>query len=114
MVAEAAGVGNLTGLAALCLRDSPVMMAALSEAAPANSVVFTFAFADRRIEVTGTAGTATLKTFILDPRTAGLAAALSGKASSVNLHIAGQDQGALSLSGSTKALRAALSPCMSF
>jgi len=113
VVAEAPGAGVLTALSALCLRDRPVMMAALSETAGARSIVFTFAFADRTIEVTGTAATATQKAYLLDPRTEGLAAALSS-AGAVGLQIAGQDQGMLSLNGSTHALRAALSPCFTF
>jgi len=111
-VAEVTGVGSLTKLSVLCLRDRPVMMAALSEATGARTVVFTFAFADRSIDVTGTAGTVSQKTFILDPRTEGLAAALSGNADTVDLRVAGRDQGMLSLKGSTSALRGALSSCM--
>lgn len=114
VVAEGPGTGILTALSALCLRNRPVIMAALSESGGASSVTFAFMFADHKVEVAGVAGTATQKTYILDPRTAGLAAALSGDAASVNLHIAGKDQGMLSLNGSTKALRDALSPCLTF
>ena len=114
VVAAGPGTGILTALSALCLRDRPVIMAALSESAGAAAVPFGFVFADRRIEVTGVAGTDTQKTYILDPGMAGLAAALSGDAAAVGLQIAGKDQGMLSLSGSTRALRAALSPCLTF
>ena len=89
-------------------------MAALSESAGASSVTFSFVFADHKVEVAGIAGTATQKTFILDPRTDGLAAALSGNEAGAGLKIAGKDQGVLSLNGSTKALREALSPCLKF
>ena len=114
VIAEGPGVGRLEALTALCLRDRPVMMAALSEADGAASITFGFAFADRMIEVAGMAGATTERTYILDPRTEGLAAALAGRASEVRLHIAGEDQGALSLNGSTRALREALAPCLAF
>ncbi|MDS9468823.1 hypothetical protein RGQ15_14755 [Paracoccus sp. MBLB3053] len=114
VIAEGPGTGILIALSALCLRDRPVIMAALSQAAGAPSTSFTFQFAESQIEVPGIAGTATQKTYILDPRSQGLAAALSGAAAGVTLHIAGKDQGVLSLSGSTKALRQALSPCLAF
>lgn len=113
-VAEGPGTGALDGLTALCLRDRPVMMAALEEGAGDSSLTFAFIFSDRVIEVTGQAGQTTRRTYILDPRTQGLAAALSGNASDVRLQIAGVDQGILSLSGSTNALREVLSPCLDF
>ncbi|MDF1834997.1 MAG: hypothetical protein P1U62_08965 [Alteraurantiacibacter sp. bin_em_oilr2.035] len=113
-IAQVSGAGTLTTLSALCLRDRPVMMAALSEAAGARTATFPFGFADRSIEVTGLAGTPTQKTYILDPRADGLAAALSGGEVSVSFRIEGRDQGKLSLQGSSQALREALSPCMAF
>lgn len=111
-IALAPGVGSLSALTALCLRDRPVFMVALSRSGGGQSVPFTFEFPDQRIEVTGVAGTATQKTYLLDPRSGGLAAALSGDAAGVTLHIGGEAQGVLSLNGSSQALRAALSPCM--
>ena len=113
-IAQVSGPGTLITLSALCLRDRPVMMAALSEATGARTATFTFRFADRSIELIGMAGTASQKTYIFDPRTAGLAAALSGGEVSASLRIAGRDQGRLSLQGSGQALREALAPCMAF
>lgn len=113
-IAQVSGPGTLNTLSALCLRDRPVMMAALSEAAGTRTATFTFGFSDRSIEVAGIAGTSTQKTYILDPRADGLAAALSGGEVSVSLRIAGRDQGRLSLQGSGQALREALAPCMAF
>ena len=68
VAAEGPGTGTLSALSALCLRDRPVIMAALSESAGAPSVTFAFLFSDHKVEVTGIAGTATQKTYILDPR----------------------------------------------
>ncbi len=114
-VAEAPGVGRLSALTALCLRDRPVMMAALSDEGGASSVTFSFDFGDRRIDVTGVAGATTGRTYILDPRIGGLGAAMAdGAAEETRLLIAGEDQGALSLNGAATALREVLSPCLTF
>lgn len=113
-IAEGPGTGRLSTLAALCLRNRPVMMATLADEGGAASVAFAFQFADRVIEATGVAGATTRRTYILDPRSGGLAGALAGDAAAVRLHIAGADQGLLSLDGSARALREALSPCLAF
>ncbi|AKM09097.1 hypothetical protein AB433_02555 [Croceicoccus naphthovorans] len=90
------------------------MMARLTDEAGEPSLTFTFEFPDRTIEVSGVAGATTRKTYILDPRTSGLPEAMSGKVNAVNLRIGGQEQGMLSLSGSTRALLGALSSCLKF
>jgi hypothetical protein len=110
-VALGIGPGNVATLAAFCLAGTPFLAVTFHDRPTSDAVALGFAFgqgavrADARYEET--AGGA----FVVPLDGSPLAARLAGRDSEVALSVDGVSEGILSLSGSTKALRAALADC---
>jgi hypothetical protein len=105
------GVGNIASLAAFCLSGQPFLAVTFNEPPPADSVSLDFAFSQG--EVTATAGFEATAggTFVVPLADGPLADRLAGRDSRVSVSVDGAEQGILSLSGSTRAIRAALDEC---
>lgn len=110
-VALAAGPGEIATLAAFCLEGRPFLAVTFHDKPSADPVPLRFGFSAGPVEVAAgyeeTAGGAYVAALDGSPLTARLA----GRDTSVALQSQGADQGALSLKGSTRALRGALAAC---
>jgi hypothetical protein len=113
-VALGMGTGDIASLAGFCLAGSPFLAVTLHDRPDADTVSLGFAFsqgplvAEARYEET--AGGA----YVIALEDIPLAARLAGRDSEVAVALDGRPQGILSLAGSTKSLRAALSDCHGF
>jgi len=113
--AMAEGPGVVAGMALFC--NGPVPMAAFTLRAlpPPGQPVVTFAFAAGRVDAPIVAMQGSPRNvWYADLRASRLPRLLAGNEASVPLLINGGQQGRLSLTGSTAAIRAALAPCYRF
>jgi hypothetical protein len=113
-VAVAAGPGLAERLAVFCLGGRPWLAVSLAGGPGPETLAVDFAFERAAAEAGGEArreegaGGA----YVLDLSDGVLAGLLAGRDSEAAMAIAGTDQGVLSLQGSTRAIRAALAPCL--
>lgn len=108
----APGPGAVRSLAAFCMGQSPVLTLMLDRKHDAPAVLVQFAFDDWTFEETATLEGQGIGAYTMPLGRDGLAGRLAGRDSSVRLGLDRAHQGVLSLEGSTKALREALSPCL--
>jgi hypothetical protein len=109
-----AGPGNVASLGAFCLSGTP-FLALRFHAPPVNAqVTARFGFSDGAQEVVALREDSAGGAFVIDLEASTLAARLAGRDSAIALGIDGEDQGTLSLGGSTQALRGALEECYDF
>ena len=110
-VALGAGTGMIRSLAAFCLGGQPFLAVEFLQKPSADMVTLGFDFSQGPVEASAgheeTAGGA----YVIDLEGGPLAARLAGRDSKVDVDLDGQKQGALSLAGSTKAIRSALADC---
>lgn len=113
-VALGMGIGEIATLAGFCLSDRPFLAVTFHERPAADTVELDFAFSQGSLAVDfgyeETAGGAFVAALADGP----LAKRLGGKDAEVAVAVDGRPQGILSLAGSTKALRGALSACHGF
>ena len=110
-VALGSGTGNIASLAAFCLSGQPFLAVTFHQRPDAEKVTLDFAFGQGPVQAGAgyeeTAGGA----FVIALGDGPLAGRLGGRDSSVVVSVDGKAEGALSLSGSTRALRGALAEC---
>jgi hypothetical protein len=113
-VALGAGVGNVASLAVFCLSDQPFLAATFHQKPATDSVELEFAFSQGPVAAAlgfeETAGGAYVAPLADGP----LAARLAGRDREVALRAGAEDQGVLSLSGSSRTIRAAIGECHGF
>lgn len=113
-VAVAAGPGLAERLAVFCLGGRPWLAVSLAGGPGPETLAIDFTFERAASEAGGEsrreegAGGA----YVLDLSDGVLAGLLAGRDGEAGMAIAGTDQGVLSLQGSTRAIRAALAPCL--
>ncbi len=113
-VAVAPGPGSVAEVAAFCLSGAPWLMLRMRESPDAAiaSVVFGFAGGDLAAEARREEGAG--DAYVIELVDAPLAARLAGRDTAVALRVGEAEAGALSLRGSTVALRGALAACHDF
>ena len=113
-VALATGVGNVASLAAFCLSDQPFLAVTFHQRPGSDSVELGFAFSQGPVTAIAgleeTAGGA----YVAPLQDGPLAARLAGRDGEVALRAGTEDQGVLSLKGSSRTIRAAIGACHSF
>jgi hypothetical protein len=113
-VALGTGVGNVASLAVFCLSDQPFLAISFREKPATDSVELEFAFsqgaAAAQVGFEETAGGAYVTSLADGP----LAARLAGRDREVALRVGAEDQGVLSLSSSSRTIRAAIGECHRF
>lgn len=113
-VALGMGTGDIATLAAFCLSGQPFLAVTLHDRPAADRVALGFGFSDGPVDVEAgfeaTAGGA----FVVALGDGPLAARLAGRDRTATVSIDGAEQGVLSLSGSTRSLRGALTDCHGF
>jgi hypothetical protein len=105
------GVGDIASLAAFCLSDQPFLAVNFLEPPAGDSVTLDFAFSQGDVEATAGFEATAGGTFVVPLADGPLADRLGGRDSDVAISVDGTDQGILSLSGSTRAIRSALEDC---
>jgi hypothetical protein len=105
------GVGDIASLAAFCLSGQPFLAVSFNERPPADSVTLGFGFSQGEVEADAGFEATAGGTFVVPLAEGPLADRLAGRDSEVPLSVDGADQGILSLSGSTRAIRGALQEC---
>jgi len=110
-VALGTGTGDIATFAGFCLADRPFLAVTFHQRPVADTVTLGFAFSQGPLAVEAgyeeTAGGA----FVVPLADGPLARRLGGRDSAVAVTVDGHAEGELSLSGSTRALRAALADC---
>jgi hypothetical protein len=113
-VALGIGVGNVASLAVFCLSDQPFLAVSFREKPAAERVELEFAFSQgpvaAEVGFEETAGGAYVASLADGP----LAARLAGRDREVALSAGAEDQGLLSLAGSSRTIRAAIGECHGF
>lgn len=113
-VALGSGVGNVASLAAFCLSDEPFLAVTFHERPASESVELGFAFSQGAVTAVAgfeeTAGGA----YVAPLRDGPLAARLAGRDGDVALRAGAEEQGVLSLKGSSRTIRAAIGACHAF
>ncbi len=110
-LALAGGVGRIAYLAGFCLQGQPFLSIRLDPALDQEVVRFGFAFSQGPIEAEARFEPTADGAHVVPLAGSDLPARLAGRDSQVEISIEGTSTGVLSLSGSTRALRAALADC---
>jgi hypothetical protein len=110
-VAVADGPGAIDAVAAFCLSSAPFLAVVFREAPAAETAAIEFAFTERNLEIPARREAGAGGAYVIDLADRPLAGLLSGRDVTVELAVDGAAQGALSLKGSTRAIRAALESC---
>jgi hypothetical protein len=106
------GVGEIAYLAGFCLAGRPFLAAQITPPREDATVVLGFAFSEGRIEIGAAFEPGADGAHVIALSGSPLVARLAGRDSRVEVTRDGRRMGTLSLSGSTRALRAALGPCL--
>jgi hypothetical protein len=110
-VALGGGVGDIASLAAFCLQGQPFLAVTFRERPASGRVELSFDFSQGTVATVAgheaTAGGAFVAALAEGP----LADRLAGRDREVGVSVDGEPQGALSLAGSTRSVRAALESC---
>jgi len=113
-IALGSGAGNIASLAAFCLEGQPFLALTLRARPDEDTLPLELAFSQGAVSASAsfepTAGGAYVVALAEIP----LAARLAGRDSEVAARLGSNDEGILSLKGSTRALRAALESCYDF
>jgi hypothetical protein len=113
-VALGGGVGEIASLAGFCLAGQPFLAVTLREPPEAERIRLAFDFSQGELAAEATYEATAGGAFVVALAETALAARLGGRDSEVAVSVDGAPQGILSLSGSTRALRGALSDCHGF
>lgn len=105
------GTGPIREIAAFCLSDKPFLAMSFSEPPKSATARLRFGFSSGPVEISAGREDSIGGAYVAALERTALAARLGGKDSKVSVSIDGKDVGALSLAGSTKALRGALADC---
>jgi len=110
-VAVSDGPGGLASIAVFCLGGQPFLAAVPREPAEGAEVELGFAFSRESVSAAARREESAGGALVVDLAGSPLAGLLSGRDTSARVSLAGAEQGTLSLRGSTRAIRAALSGC---
>lgn len=113
-VAVAGGPGQVTRIAAFCLAGAPWLTLDLEPLPEAEHVRVDFGFSSGRIAVEALREAGAGGAYVAELAKGPLARLLAGDDAEATLGIDGTQQGFLSLSGSSHALRGALERCLEF
>lgn len=111
-VAVIGGPGNLRSMAAFCLQGQPWLALLFHQSTVSDTVQVAFGFSSQPMAGPATRSAGTGGTYVIGLANNPLVGLLAGRDSQVVFSADGVALGAISLSGSTKALRGALSACM--
>lgn len=114
MVALAGGPGRVARVAAFCLAGAPWLTLDLDPAPDVERVRVDFGFSGERVEVEALREAGAGGAYVAELANGVLAGLLAGDDARATLGIDGTQQGYLSLSGSRRAIRAALEDCHTF
>ena len=108
------GVGNIASLAVFCLAEQPFLAVTFHHRPETESVELDFGFSQGPVTAAAgfeeTAGGA----FVVSLDEGPLAARLAGRDAEVTLRVGSEDEGVLSLKGSSRTIRSAIGACHAF
>jgi hypothetical protein len=113
-VALGGGTGEIASLAAFCLGGAPFLAVSYAAEAGTEAIRVGFDFSAGAVEVEAGFEESAGGAFVAAMADTPLAARLAGRDSEAAVRVGDRDEGVLSLSGSTRAIRGALAECHDF